>query len=211
MTVILHGVPGSSYVQSVRLALAEKGAVHELRPVDFAVMKQPPYLADMHPFGRIPVLEHDGFKVYETQAILRYVDEAFPGPGLQPADARRRVRMNQAIAVMENYAPGVLQGGGGINFYRTFAPKIGVAVDEAAVARAVPKARACLGALEDLLEGPFFGGEVVNLADVMAAPVLYVLETTGEGRGLLAERPRLSAWLSAVTARWAGLDILAAP
>ena len=45
------------------------------------------YLA-LHPFGRVPTLVHDGFALYETGAISRYIDRAFPGPALQPSSAR---------------------------------------------------------------------------------------------------------------------------
>jgi glutathione S-transferase len=47
-----------------------------------------------HRFGKIPAFEHAGFRLYETGAITRYVDEAFPGPRLQPDDPRDRARMN---------------------------------------------------------------------------------------------------------------------
>ena len=125
---IIYGTPGSSYVQAVRLALCEKAVPYHLQSVDFAAIKSAPYTTEMHPFGRIPVFEHDGFRIYETQAILRYIDEALPGPALQPSDPKRRARMNQAIGVLENYSLGCIHGGGSINFYRAFAPKIGVPI-----------------------------------------------------------------------------------
>ena len=44
----------------------------------------PAWYTDLHPFGRMPAFEHDGFRLFETAAISRYVDEAFAGPALQP-------------------------------------------------------------------------------------------------------------------------------
>ena len=52
----------------------------------------PPGIFEHHPFGRIPAFEHDGFRLYETGAIARYVDEAFEGPALQPKDPRAATR-----------------------------------------------------------------------------------------------------------------------
>ena len=43
-----------------------------------------------HPFGRVPVLQHGNFWLYETAAIGGYVSDAFDGPRLEPADARQR-------------------------------------------------------------------------------------------------------------------------
>lgn len=45
------------------------------------------------PFGKVPAFEHDGFALYEMQAILRHVDEVFAGNGLQPNDAKRRAQI----------------------------------------------------------------------------------------------------------------------
>ncbi len=62
---------------------------------------EPEYLA-RQPFAKVPAFEHDGFRIYETSAIMRYVDEAFDGPALQPADAKGRAIMEQAISVIDS-------------------------------------------------------------------------------------------------------------
>src|SRR5436309_4013186 len=105
MTTIVHGPNFSTYVRTARLALEEKGAAYELREVAMleGAHKQPEHLP-RHPFGRIPAFEHDGFALYETAAITRYVDEAFDGPALQPADARGRARLTQIIGILDAYA-----------------------------------------------------------------------------------------------------------
>ena len=46
----------------------------------------------------------DGFALYETQAIMRYVDERFPGTPLQPEDVHEWSRMNQIIGIVDAYA-----------------------------------------------------------------------------------------------------------
>ena len=53
-------------------------------------------------FGKIPAFEHGGFRLYEAGAINRYVDEAFPGPRLQPEHPRARARMNQIISILDS-------------------------------------------------------------------------------------------------------------
>ena len=54
-------------------------------------------------WGKVPVLDHDGFSLFETISITRYVDEGFSGPALQPTDVRRRSRMAQICAVLDHY------------------------------------------------------------------------------------------------------------
>ena len=80
---ILYGPAFSTYARSVRLALEEKGVPYVLEEIDIfsGANATPEYLA-RQPFGKVPALEHDGFRLYETGAILRYVDEAFDGPSL---------------------------------------------------------------------------------------------------------------------------------
>src|SRR5919197_544307 len=99
--VTVYGFPISTYVNVVRLVLTHKGVpfnFHDLEPE----MGTPGHLA-LHPFGRVPILDHDGFRVYETAAIATYVDEAFTGPALQPAGARERARMHQWISALSGY------------------------------------------------------------------------------------------------------------
>ena len=93
---VVFGARYSTYTRSLLLTLAEKGVAYRLEEVDIFLGATPDYLA-RQPFGRIPALEHDGFRLYETGAMLRYVDEAFPGPALQPTAVRERARMNQML------------------------------------------------------------------------------------------------------------------
>jgi glutathione S-transferase len=92
--VILHGVAPSSYVRTCRMALDEKGVAYTHDPV----MPQTPEQLARHPWGKIPALSHGGVTLFESLAITRYVDEAFEGPALQPADPADRAQMDQWIS-----------------------------------------------------------------------------------------------------------------
>jgi glutathione S-transferase len=101
----VFGAPYSVSVRSVRLTREEKAIDYDLVPVDILAAGGPPaeHVA-RHPFGKIPAFEHDGFQLYEAEAITRYIDEAFAGVPLQPADVCRRARMTQIISILDSYA-----------------------------------------------------------------------------------------------------------
>src|ERR1700746_3691128 len=139
---IVYGPAGSTYVWSARLALAEKGVTHELVDVPFGAHRQEPHLS-RQPFAKIPAFEHDGFALYETQAIMRYVDERFAGTPLQPEDVHEWSRMNQILGIVPAYAWHNTDGK--ILFNRALVQRLlDSAPDEAACDAALPRARLCL-------------------------------------------------------------------
>ena len=199
--VILYGLTISVYTRIVRLVLEEKGVPYTLREVNpFADKGVPPWYPALQPFGRIPALAHGPFQLYETAAIGRYIDEAFPGPALQPADAQGRARMQQTISVMDAYGyrpliwPVVVE--------RISVPHHGGTPDEAAISAALPDAARCLDVLDTMLgEQRYLAGPMLSLADLHAAPMLIYFALTPEGKQLLAERPRLARWLDTIKTR----------
>jgi glutathione S-transferase len=198
---VLYGLARSVYTRIARLALAEKGVDYVFEHVEiFGPGGVPPEHLRRHPFGRIPVFEHDGLRVYETAAVTRYVDEAFPGPALQPADARARARMDQAIGLLDAYAYRPMVWG--VFVERVVAPREGRAPDEAIVGDALPVVATCLRALADMLgTQPFLAGDRLTLADLHAAPMLAYLALAPEGAHLLEGHVELQRWLQAMRAR----------
>lgn len=192
MTIVIHGVPGSPYVRQPILACEEKGVAWELKPMGPGQNKQPEHLA-RQPFGRIPAIEHDGFQLYECQAILRYIDAAFPGPSLTPADPKAMARMSQVMNIMDWYVMPSLTAG--IGFNRIVAPIFGVPVNEDAVKAAIEPSRTALRALEAILgANRYFAGEEVSLADLSAIGHLDLVSASPEGAELIAGSPLL-AWV----------------
>lgn len=196
---IVYGAAMSPYVWSVRLALAEKGVAHELVSVGITEFRSEAHLA-RHPFGKIPAFEHDGFMLYETQAIMRYVDEAFPAAPLQPIEVQPFARMNQIMGIVDSYLTPCLLAN--VIFQRLVAPMIGKTTDEAAVSAALPRVRHCLGEIARLAnEQPFLAGDAVTLADLMAIPQIYYFKKLPEGAAQLAELPALAAWAARMESR----------
>jgi glutathione S-transferase len=197
---VLYGSSLSPFVRTVLLTLTEKSAGFEHVDVGFADIHQPPHLA-RHPFGKIPVFEHDGFMLYETQAIIRFIDQAFDGPRLHPADSRHCGRMNQILGIIDCYAtPSITMA---ISFQRLASERIyGEKPDEAAIEAALPQARLCLQEFERLKAGNrFLAGDEISLADLHLAPVLNYLLLTPEGPSLLAPHTELAGWWKMISAR----------
>jgi glutathione S-transferase len=195
----LYGVHASPYVRAARLGLEEKGVAYDLVEFPISEMKQQPHLS-RQPFGRIPAFEHKGFPLYETQAILRYVDAAFPGPALQRTDPREAARMNQIIGIVDAYM--FMDVSFGISYQRLMAPKHGKTPDEGRVRDSIPKARVVIQALDELKgENAFMAGDALSLADLMVAPHYYYLSLTPEGRDLLGPHERLRRWWQTMATR----------
>lgn len=191
---VLHGAAYSVYVRAVRLTLAEKGVAYRLEEVDiFAPGGPTPEHLARHPFGRIPAFEHGEVRLYEAAAIERYIDEAFPGPALQPVNPAGRARMVQVIGIMDSYFYRTLVWG--IFVERVSNPAQGRFTDEARIAAALPRAATCLGALAARLgDDPWLAGPTLSLADLHAAPMFDLVHRTPEAAGLMAPWPTLRAW-----------------
>ena len=198
--ITVHGIPGSPFLRSVEIALKEKDVPYHLRIMSPADMKTPEHL-ELHPFGRIPMFEQDDFRLYETQAIMRYVDECFPHPPLTPGTSRQRARMNQVIGIIEWYF--FPKASAPIGFNRIIGPRLlGLPADETVIAEAMPMARTCVAEFERLLgDQAYFTGSGVSLADIMLAAQLDLLRDCAEGRELIEGAPKLGPWLDRMLAR----------
>lgn len=197
---VIYGVPGSPFMRAVQAGLEEKGQPYRIQVLGPGETKTPGYL-EKHPFGRVPVIEHDDFRLYETQAILRYIDDIVPSPPLVPKDPRAAARMNQIIGINDWYL--FPKAAAAIAFQRIIGPVLmGLKPDEAVIASALPMAKTCFTELDRLLgTQTFLTGETLSIADLMLAPQLYFLALTPEGRGLIKDTRRLEAWLTRMLER----------
>ncbi len=198
---IVHGPAISTYVRSVRLALQEKGVAHELKEVDIVAgaHKQPPHTS-RHPFGKVPAFEHDGSCFYESSAILRYIDEVFPGTALMPSTAKERALANQVMSIVDSY--GYTPAVANIFIPRVLVPMLGGQTDMEKVESAKAPAALFVSELERLLgSSQFYGGSNVCLADLHAFPVLTYLAATPEGKAILESAPNLRNWMGRMAKR----------
>lgn len=199
--VVVYGPSYSAYTRTVRLTLIEKGVAFELSDVDFSRGEgMPKEHFARHPFGKVPAFRHDGFMLFETSAICRYVDAAFDGPSLQPTAPRDIGRMTQIIAVLDAYLSLPIRMG--LTSQLVTGPRLGVAPDTAVVTQTVKKLQTGLPALAQLMgNGDYLVGDRLTLADLHAAPLVDFLTMSAEGRELLGLTPQITEWWQRMSIR----------
>ncbi len=177
-TMTLWGFNGSTYVRTVKMLLAEKQYT-DFEQVPLNVLagepKQPEHLA-RHPFGKVPVVEHDGLRLLETSAIVRYLNDVLPGKSLVPATPQARARMDMTIGLVDSYGYGALVGG--VAAFHLFPEFVG-GKNEALRAKGVEDGRKVLElALQDRSSGSRFVAGDLSLADLYLAPIIGYVSMT---------------------------------
>jgi glutathione S-transferase len=183
--VEIFGFAPSTYTQSALLIAAEKGAPVALSPVDFGADSH----RALHPFARMPALRHGPIHLYETAAIGTYLDEAFPGPSLQPKTPAERALMWQWISAAVDY------------FY---GPLVSDTLGHADGAPALDPAER--DRVLDLLEtaagkNAYLAGAAATLADFIVFPMVRFQVAAARDEDLLAKRPKLATWFTAMGER----------
>jgi glutathione S-transferase len=195
----VYGHPLSSCTRKVLITLAEKDARADLEVID--LMAGAHKTADhraRHPFAMIPVLEDDGFVLYESRAILRYLDRRLPGRSLTPARSTDAARMDQWISVDQSY---VAPHHRALLGERLLAKHDGREPDPRREQAAEEGLASSLGVVDRALAGsPYLAGDAFSLADISLLPYVASLPMVGAA-GLLADLPNLRGWLERQVAR----------
>ncbi|WP_437585361.1 glutathione S-transferase family protein [Sorangium sp. So ce1000] len=195
----IYGHPMSTCTRKVLTVLAEKGHEAQLVFVDLmkGAQKQPDYLA-RHPFGVVPVLEDEDFTLYESRAIIRYLDQKLPGAPLTPTELKARALMDQWLSVEQSYfATPALN----ICYQRVLLPAQGKQGDESIVQTAKAEVAKALDVVEKAMVGhEYLAGSSFSLADISWMPYLQCLGMSKAGE-LIADRPNVAAWWKRISTR----------
>ena len=173
----LWGFDASTYVRTVKMLLAEKGEAG-FEQVQINVLAGEPKTQEhraRHPFGKVPVLDHDGIRILETSAITRYLNDVLPGPSLVPATPADRARMDMVVTIIDSYGYGALVGG--VAAYHLFPDFVG-GKSESLLTGGVDVGRQVIEfAMKTKGDSPFVAGEL-SLADLYLAPILFYVSLT---------------------------------
>lgn len=186
-TLTLLGDPRSSYTRTARMALAEKGVAYTMQSCG----PHSPEILAVHPFGRIPALRDGDIELWETAAIVNYLDECFDsGVSLRPGTIIDRTRGLQWISAVNSYLYDTM-----IRRYllQVFFPQGGDGKpDQTVIAKALAEAPAQLVALEKAYSrDDYLAGGTVSAADLFVAPVLAGFQFLPEGGQLMANYPNV--------------------
>lgn len=181
--IVLYGFDGSTYVRTVRMLLAEKGAAYDQVPVN--VLEGEPREAEhlaRHPFGKVPVVDVDGVRIRETDAIFRYFDATLNGPSFIPADAKSHALMTEAVSLINSYGYGALVGVAGYHLFPDF---IGGQNDERR-RRALDDSKTLLKLLMDNKDGAdWLAGNEPSFADFLLGPIIFYVSLTPDADEVL--------------------------
>ena len=154
------------------MVLAEKG-ITGFNQVQLNVLKgepKTPEHMERHPFGKVPVLDHDGMRILETSAIARYLNDVFPNKSLVPSTPKDRARMDMIIGMINSYGYGALLGG--VVAYHLFPDFVG-GKNDALRKDGLKNGRKMIDfAMKTKGSSPFIAGEL-SLADLYLAPIVF--------------------------------------
>ncbi len=189
----LHYHPFSTFARRVRIALIEKDIPAELVEVDMVARahREPAYLA-LNPYGRVPTLEDDGFVLYESAAILEYLEATHPTPRLIPADVRGRAMVSMHMKLCDIQ---MARQTGVIIFPKRFLPKD--RWDEGAMAQAKKEIEKHLAIVERQLDGQdYLVANRYTLAEVCYTPFVEFLPLME-----ITPPPVVAAWVQRMLER----------
>lgn len=190
----IFGHPASTCTRKVLTTLAETNTPHEFVLVDFATgaHKQEAHLA-RQPFGQVPALDDDGFALYESRAMIRYLNEK-AGGDLIPRDARGRALMEQWISVeTSNFTPAAMKFIYEHVFQRKQADDV--------LATAQTNLENALGIMDKrLASATYLAGETFSLADISYMPYVEYLMVTPV-KATIAKYPHVASWWNRVSER----------
>lgn len=195
MTLEIIGIAGSNFVRTVRMVAHEKGVEYTHSPA----LPHSDEVKAINPLGLIPVMRHDGLALCESQAIARYIDGAFDGPALIPAEPRAAAPINRWIStvntsvdqlILRRYVvPYVFHKDDGGNVIRT------------EIDKAVKRFPRMFGMLNDAVVPGYLGGAAFSMADCFLMPILAGARMFPEGKEHLAGNAALAAYFDKVAER----------
>jgi glutathione S-transferase len=183
------GAPASNFVWTTRIACTEKGVPYTLVPT-------PPHTPEVnaiHPFGKIPVMRHGAVTLCESRAICAYIDRAFPGPALIPADPAAAAHVEQWISIINtNIDLLLVRRYLGAYFFPATADG---SPDRTVIDAALPNMQAHFAVLDEAVRATgYLAGNSFTLADIDLLPILFYMNKMPESRVMLAGAQHLKGY-----------------
>lgn len=190
------GSARSTFTQAVRLVCEEKG-------IDYVLTERPLRAAEIraiHPFGKMPVLRHGEFELFESKAIATYLDRSFPAPFVFPPDPRLAALTEQWVSLVNTLVDHTLIR---TYLFAYIAPKTaGGEPDRATIDAVMPALREQIGVLDTAVAATgHLVGDGITFADLNLLPILHRVQLAPEGAKALADARHLARYFEQHTAR----------
>ena len=176
-----------AYVQRSAIVLEEKGVPYEMVIIDFA--NKPDWFLDLSPYGKVPMLQVDDTVLFESLAIVEFLDETL-APRLHDTDPLARARDRGWFAVADDVFLGLWE--------------MMSSDDQDELTRSAAALRTTLSKLEKELEGPLWRGDRFTMMDAVAYPGLQRARWMAERHphlDLFRDLPRVTAWEAKLASR----------
>ncbi|CAG8786673.1 25525_t:CDS:2, partial [Dentiscutata erythropus] len=197
MAIKLIGFPQSPNTLRVVLTLNELGLPFELEPVtDIKTIKTEDFLANKHPFGKVPVLCDGDFVIHESRAICRYLVSKYQKEAnvvLIPDDLNKASIVEQYISYEISYYDPPLQK---ILWQEVFNKRNGRPTDEAVVKQALEDIEKVLDIYEKVLEGKDYLSGEYSFADHLHTVRAQGIYAATAHSDIFEKRPNVKRWIA---------------
>ncbi len=202
MSLTFYCGSGSPYAWRVWLALEHKALPYELKLLSFSDgdLKQPAYAA-INPRRKVPAIVDEGFALYESVAILEYIDERYPSPSapLFPGDARERAIVRRMVQEADQYYATSMER---VVDQVLFTPQEKWNLDRISRGRSAMAQE--LERWEALIQSDWLAGSAMTAADITLYPLIALTQRMQRRKPDLEVDamlgPRVRAWMQRVEA-----------
>jgi glutathione S-transferase len=193
--ITFHSMADSAYLWTAMHVADEKGVSYDFVPLEY---RSPEHFR-LHPFGKMPVLQHEDFFLYETAAIAHYIDKAFAGPPLQPAGTREQADVIRWIGIVNSYVFPIMNR---FMKERLVKQAWGFEADQAFLDSAGEPLALQMRLIEEAVgRSGFLVGDSLTIADSFLLPQVLFFAITPEGKAQLEMAPAAADWLARLRAR----------
>jgi glutathione S-transferase len=186
----------STYTRAVCMVCEEKA-------IEYVMTERPlhaPEIFAINPLGKMPVLRHGDFELFESKAIASYLDSSYPAPYVFPSDPRPAALAEQWISLVNTVMDRTLIR---TYIFAYIAPKTADGgPDREAIAAVMPALREQIAILDKAVaKTGFLVGDQFTFADINLLPILYRVQQFAEGAETLAAATHLADYYARHAAR----------
>jgi len=187
----LYSYQACPFARRTRMVLLEKGLDFELTEID--INNKPDDFNEVSPYGKVPVLLHNGGRIYESAIINEYLNESFPEPALLPVDPLQRAQAR----IWMDYC--------GSRFSKASWNHMQAGDDPDKLAAANNELHDCFRFMEQeglckLGDGPYWLGKDVSLVDIQYMP-FFQRFLNNDMADIPKDCTRLREWLTTMRDR----------